>query len=179
MKGLVLVGFMGTGKTVVGRTLAARLQSEFVDTDDIIVQRAGKPISEIFAQDGEPRFRQMETEVLTTLAQASNPRRVIATGGGIVLAEENWLWLRRLGDVVCLTAKPETIRKRVGLAQDRPLLAGEPEEVRERVTSLLAARQAAYARADWTCATDEQTPRQIAEHILTWQQAWNAGSGKE
>lgn len=179
MKGLVLVGFMGTGKTAVGRTLATRLQSEFVDTDDMIVQRAGKPISDIFAQDGEPHFRQMETEMLAVLAKEPNPQRVMATGGGIVLAEENWPWLRQLGDVVCLTAKPETIRRRVGLAQDRPLLTGRPEEVRKRVESLLAARQSAYARADWTCATDERTLRQVAEQILAWRKKRSAGHGKE
>jgi len=88
------------------------------------------------------------------------------TGGGIVLSEANWPRLRALGPVVCLTAEVETILERVGTASDRPLLAGEPAEVRERAANLLATRREAYARADWICATDGKSPAEIAEQII-------------
>ncbi len=170
-RGVVLVGFMGTGKTAVGRQLARRLRLEMVDTDDLIVRQAGKPITRIFAEDGEAAFRGRETRVLVELASPGQPPRVVATGGGIVLAETNWPLLRQLGDVVCLTAEPESIWRRVGLAQDRPLLAGSETEVRARIQKLLAERQAAYARADWQCATDNLAPDQIARHILDWRES--------
>lgn len=168
IKGMVLVGFMGTGKTAVGRLLARRLGLELTDTDDLIVRQAGKPITRIFAEEGEPAFRAWETRVLTELARAGQPAQVVATGGGIVLSEANWPLLRRLGDVVCLTAEPETIWRRVGLAPDRPLLAGTESEVRARIQALLAERQPAYARADWQCPTDALTPEQIVQRLLDW-----------
>lgn len=159
---------MGTGKTEVGRLLAQHLRLAWVDTDDLIVQQAGKPITRIFTEDSEAAFREWETRVLTGLAASGQPARVVATGGGIVLREANWPLLRRLGDVVCLTASPDCIWRRVGLAPDRPLLAGSENEVRHRIQTLLAERQAAYARADWQCPTDHSTPEQIARSILTW-----------
>ncbi len=169
MKGLVLVGFMGTGKTAVGQRLAARLGWPLLDTDDLIVQGAGKPIPRIFAEDGEAAFRAAETAVLRGLAGDPAPR-VVATGGGIVLAAENWPLLRALGHVFRLTAEPETVLRRVGAAQDRPLLAGTPEEVRARVRKLLAERESAYARADRSFATDGLAPDAVAERILRWLQ---------
>jgi shikimate kinase len=91
---------------------------------------------------------------------------VVSTGGGIVLDERNWSRLRALGPVVCLTAGVEAILQRVGKAADRPLLAGEPGEVRLRVETLLARRREAYRRADWTCPTEGKTPAEIAEQII-------------
>jgi len=179
MSGIVLVGFMGTGKTVIGRSLAARLQFSFVDTDDLIVEQAGKSISHIFAEDGEPAFRTLETRILTQLVATPIKERVIATGGGIVLADQNWPLLRQLGDVICLSAEPEVILQRVGLAQDRPLLAGTPAEVRLRIQSLLAQREAAYAKADWICNTSNRAPRMIVEEILRWREAKASQKRKE
>ncbi len=166
MRGFVLVGFMGTGKTVVGRELASRLQWEMLDTDELIVTRAGKSISCIFSEDGEPAFRAMETGVLEALMVDNTAPRVITTGGGIVLAENNWSLLRTLGQVICLSADPDVIRQRVGTATDRPLLAGTPEEVRGRIYKLLQERQEAYAKADWSCNTNQRTPAEIADQIL-------------
>lgn len=168
MKGLVLVGFMGTGKTAVGRVLAARLGWPLVDTDELIVQAAGKPVARIFAEDGEPVFRAAETAVLKTLAGFTATPRVVATGGGIVLAAENWPLLHSLGDVAGLTAEPATVLQRVGAAQDRPLLAGTPEEVRVRIARLLNERRAAYARSDQLFPTDGRTPEEVADRILSW-----------
>ncbi|MCK5219281.1 shikimate kinase, partial [bacterium] len=116
MKGLILVGFMGTGKTVVGRELASRLKWDMLDTDDLIITRAGKSISRIFSEDGEPNFRTRETGVLEALMADNTVPRVIATGGGIVLAENNWSLLRALGQVICLSANSEVIQQRVGTA---------------------------------------------------------------
>jgi shikimate kinase len=136
-----------------------------VDTDAWIVEQARKPITRIFAEEGEPEFRIWETRALETLGHEAT-HRVISTGGGIVLAERNWPLLRALGPVVCLTAQVSEILKRVGSAQDRPLLAGEPEQVRQRVEALLSQRLDAYARADWLCPTDGKTPAEIAEQII-------------
>ncbi|MCK5218305.1 shikimate kinase, partial [bacterium] len=115
---------------------------------------------------GEPVFRVMETGMLEALMTDNMAPRVISTGGGIVLAENNWSLLRNLGWVICLTADPEVIRQRVGTAVDRPLLAGTPEEVRGRIYKLLQERQEAYAKADWLCDTNQRTPAEIADQIL-------------
>lgn len=168
MKSLVLIGFMGTGKTAVGRELARRLQWPFLDTDDLISESAGKSITRLFAEDGEAAFRARESRVLEGLAAAEPARRVVATGGGAVLAESNWDALRRLGAVVALTAGIPEILSRVRDAAERPLLAGTPEEVAARVGALLEARRGAYARADLTVATDGLTPAEVAEKILAW-----------
>ena len=171
MTSVVLVGFMGTGKTVVGQALAARLQYTFVDTDELITQRAGKFISNIFSDDGEPAFRALETELLRYLTGQPLGKQVISTGGGIVLAEHNWPLLRRLGDVICLGANPESILQRVGKAQDRPLLAGTRAEAWERIQTLLAQREIYYAKADWTCDTNKRTVPMIVNTIVQWQEA--------
>ena len=165
MTGVVLVGFMGTGKTAVGQELAGRLDWVLVDTDSRIEREAKKTITRIFSEDGENAFRAWETQVLEALA-AEPGQAVVSTGGGIVLAERNWPRLRALGPVVCLTAGVEAILARVGRAADRPLLAGEPEEVRRRVEMLLEKRREAYALADWACETEGKSPAEIAEQII-------------
>ncbi|MCD4813063.1 shikimate kinase [bacterium] len=165
MMNIILVGFMGTGKSMVGRRLADNLQFSFLDTDDSIIRLAGKSISDIFSQDGEGVFRTWETRVLKQFVEAGMTRQVIATGGGIVLAEQNWSLMRKLGCVVCLTAEPDVVLKRVGTASDRPLLAGTQAEVIQRIRALLAQRQSAYAKADWTCDTGPLDIHEAAEAI--------------
>ncbi len=167
MKSLVLVGFMGTGKNAVGKRLAAQLGRPLVDTDDLVVRLAGKSITRIFAEDGEEAFRDLETEVLRQLVVLPE-ERVVSAGGGMVLAERNWPLLRALGKVVCLTAEPEEILKRLGRAEGRPLLAGEPAEVLQRIRAMAASRREAYAKADWTVPTDGQSPEAVAETIARW-----------
>jgi shikimate kinase len=171
MTGIVLVGFMGTGKTAVGQALSRALHFPYMDTDDLIVAQAQKSITRIFSEDGEPAFREWETRILEQLAKGWMQPRVIATGGGIVLADRNWPWLRRLGRVICLQAEPETILQRVGTAPDRPLLAGTREEVSRRIQALLSSRAAAYAQADWHCVTDRRTPQEVADEIIRWCEA--------
>jgi shikimate kinase len=163
---LVLVGFMGTGKSLVGRILANHLGAEFVDTDAWVERDTGMSIAQLFQQQGESAFRECETRVLRALALAPCRERVIATGGGIVLREENWEWLRRLGKVVELTALPATIAQRLAGDQQRPLLSGTPAECLEKITAMLAARAPYYLRADFHQPTDGRTPEAIAASIL-------------
>ena len=140
MKNIVLAGFMGTGKTGVGRKLADRLGRTFLDMDDVIVERQGKPIPRIFAEDGEPFFRALERDLVRELSARQG--LVIGTGGGIVLNPENVADFSRTGLVVCLSATPQTILKRVEGDTNRPLLSGG--DPMKKILDLLAKRQALY-----------------------------------
>jgi shikimate kinase len=163
-RNIVLTGFMGTGKSTVGRLLARRLDREFVDTDRLIEQRHG-PIPQIFVQHGEQRFREIESEVAAELAARSG--LVVSTGGRMLIDQGNADVLESTGDVVALTAEIDTILRRVGgerAAETRPMLAGG--DVRGRIVELLAERTAAYGRFAQV-ATDDRTPEQIAAEIET------------
>lgn len=139
-RNIVLVGFMGTGKTTVGKRLAQRLGMTFVDMDDIIVERQGKPVSRIFEEDGESAFRALERGLALELAEQRG--LVIGAGGGLVLNPDNIRVFERTGRVVCLSLDPETILERLANDRSRPLLAGEDKERKLRET--LAARQTLY-----------------------------------
>lgn len=159
-KNLVLIGMMGTGKTEVGKRLAAQLGWCLADTDELLKQRAGLSIAEIFCRHGEPYFRGLEREVIRELAQ----RRalVIATGGGVVLNAENVADLRAGGILVWLRAETETLFARLQGDESRPLFGGEAE-----LSALLCAREplyreAAHLRVD----TTGRTVLQVAEEIL-------------
>lgn len=160
---IFLTGFMGTGKSTVGRTLAARLGRPFVDLDAEIERRAGRSIRQIFADVGEPEFRRLESRTLEELAPSDI---VLATGGGAVLAAENRATMRRNGPVVCLQAGVAEILRRTGRDDSRPLLAGEDREA--RVRRLLAERATAYADADWMIETDRTPVATIVERIVAW-----------
>ncbi len=168
---LILVGFMGTGKTVVGKALAAELNFSYLDTDDLIEQRAGKTIARIFAEYGEPYFRDLETEVIRSLA--GRQRHVVATGGGCVMRDENWLAMRQAGLVVCLTARPEVIFERTRRETHRPLL--QTPNPMARICELLDRRAAFYARADHRVDTSDLTPAQVTRQVLSLWQAAHAG----
>ncbi|MBI5248926.1 MAG: 3-dehydroquinate synthase [Desulfomonile tiedjei] len=140
-RNIIITGFMGTGKTVVGKDLALLLGREFVDTDDLIEQRVGIPIATIFADMGEPRFRELENEVCRELARTRN--LVVSTGGGMLLNTENRKLLTSSGIVIRLKCSPEKILGRVGKAGDRPLLnCADPAE---RIDALLIKREPAYS----------------------------------
>lgn len=163
-RNIVLTGFMGTGKSTVGKLVAEALQLPFVDTDEAIVQRAGKPIAAIFADDGEAAFRLLERRVCRFYA--GQPGYVIATGGGMLVDPTNLKVMQASGLVICLVASPETIRARLtGETGVRPLFAADWE-------ALLQAREAAYAAVPHHIVTDERTPEQVVEEIIAlWQKS--------
>ena len=157
---VVLTGFMGTGKTTVGRLLADLLGYEFVDTDELIVELRG-PIDEIFRERGEDAFRAIERDVAAELAGRDHV--VISTGGRMMLDPVNAATLGARARVFCLTASPETIAARVLDGPVRPLLAG-PNPI-ARIRQLLAEREAAYAQFEQV-ATDALTAADIAHLLL-------------
>lgn len=159
---IFLIGFMGSGKTTVGRLLAARLGWTFADLDDRIARAAGMAIPEIFAREGEPAFRRRETEALR--GAAAERRTVLATGGGAACREENLTLMLGAGRVVALGVSSGEAVRRAGRASGRPLLDGaaDPDAA---AAALLAAREPFYARADIRVDTDGRPPAQIVEQI--------------
>lgn len=163
MRNIVLTGFMGTGKTAVGRLLAERLQRPLIDVDSEIEREHGTSIAEIFAGQGEAAFRSMEAAVIRRLAGTEGS--IISTGGGAVLREENLDTLRRTGIVVCLTASPETVLKRTSVAAGaRPLL--RTEDPLGRIIEMLRVRRPFYEKADLIIDTEGKTPADVAEEII-------------
>ncbi len=177
-RNIILTGFSFTGKTRVGQEVARRLGWGFVDSDDVIVEVAGKDIPQIFAQDGEERFRQLERQVLGELC--ARKELVIATGGGAVVDPRNRELFARSGMVICLEASPQTIYERLIAAQQansvvRPLLAG-PEPLKQ-IESLKMSRQPYYALADWAVHTDNLTIQEASDEVIhCWRklgERWN------
>ncbi|HLJ54808.1 MAG TPA: shikimate kinase [Chthonomonadaceae bacterium] len=163
---LALIGFMGAGKSTIGRLCAARLGYAFRDADAVIVARAGMSIPEVFMAEGEAGFRAREREVIAELA--AGRRQVIATGGGSVLDRTNRARLRASCAIAGLRARPETILDRVGDPAARPLLAAAADPA-SRVTELLARRAPVYAScADRTFDTDALTADEVAEQVVAW-----------
>jgi len=153
-RNLILIGFMGTGKTSVGQRVAQSLGFRFVDTDKLIVKEAGKPIPAIFEEEGEEAFRRIETGVLRRCAEDEG--QVISTGGGIVTREENRAILREAGFVVWLRTSPEVIFERVRRNRNRPLL--QTADPMGTIQELLEARRGLYeACADLAIQTDHLT----------------------
>jgi shikimate kinase len=162
MRNLVITGFSGTGKSRVAAEVARRLRWGLVDTDDEIVRASGKAIAEIFRQDGEAKFRELERETISKACRQS--RTVISIGGGAIVDRQNHQLLVSSGLVVCLEAKAETIHERLfreaacgSGTEVRPLLAAD--NPLERIRQLKAERQPYYADVDWTVQTDESEHR--------------------
>lgn len=158
---IVLVGFMGAGKTAVGRLLARRLGRCFVETDDLIVAREGRSIPEIFGSGGEARFRELEADLLDLLRLKRD--EVIATGGGFPCREGRMEALRALGTVVWLAAEFETLYGRAHRAGSRPMLDGRPKE---EVAALYRAREPYYRRAHLAVETTGLSVDQVVRRIL-------------
>jgi len=164
MTNIVLTGFMGTGKSTVGQTLARKLGYEFVDTDSIIVERHGT-IAQIFEKGGEGAFRQLERDTAVELAGRTGC--VIATGGRFMLDHHNATVLTPTSDVFALVAEPEEIARRVlsdGIAS-RPLLANAPDPL-ARIKEMVEERRAGYA-AFATVSTDGRSVEDIVAEILS------------
>lgn len=159
---LALTGFMGTGKSTVGRILAEQLHFDFVDTDELIERRAGKSIARIFAEEGEPAFREWERQVVGELA--ARRRTIIATGGGLGANEIHVAALREHALVVCLWSTAEGVYGRVRSQSHRPLLQG-PNPL-QKIRELLAARGPSYKKADVLISTEFRSVRDVAEHVI-------------
>ena len=158
---------MASGKTHTGEILSRLIGWELVDADVELADRAGRSIPEIFEEDGEAAFRDLERLLIEKLASGSG--KVIATGGGAFVDADNREQMLRNGLVICLSAEPVTIHHRITDAESegasaRPLLAGTPPL--ERIEALLAQRADAYAQAHHTIDTNLLTPEQVAQEVL-------------
>jgi shikimate kinase len=160
---LYLIGMMGCGKTTIGQLLAQKLRYRFCDTDALIVQSTGYEISQIFAESGEPTFRQIETQVLSEISAYT--RLVVATGGGIILERMNWSYLHQ-GLVLWLDVPLETLIQRLQWDTTRPLL--QDPDPQQKLEHLLKQRQPLYAQADLQIKVQpEATSAQVVEQLLT------------
>jgi len=159
---LALIGFMGTGKTSVGRLVAEHLKFDYLDTDDVIQSRTGRIIAEIFSTDGEAEFRKMERELVGELA--ARTKTVIATGGGLPTQIDNLTSLKAHALVVCLWASPEKIWERVRNQSHRPLL--QDADPQQKIRELLAAREPFYRQADVLLNTELRSVREVTQQVV-------------
>ena len=162
LQNLALIGFMGTGKTSVGRLVAEALRFEFVDTDELIEKFTGRLITDIFAKDGEAAFRALEKKTVEELS--TRTETVISTGGGLPTNLENFARLKASALVVCLWASEEKIWERVRHQSHRPLLHGA--DPRKKIHDLLAVRGPFYRQADVLVDTGLRSPREVAQQII-------------
>ena len=159
---IALIGFMGAGKTSVGRLVAEQLQFDYIDTDEIIQSRTRRTITDIFAEDGEPAFRKLEEQIVAELT--ARERTVISTGGGLPVNPKNLASLKTHALVVCLWASPEKIWERVRNQTHRPLLnAPNPKE---KIRELLAARAPFYRQADVLLNTELRAVREVTQQVI-------------
>lgn len=165
MKNIVLIGFMGTGKTSTGRLLASRLGRPFIDVDRKLEQECKMTVAEFFAAHGEILFKQKEKSLIAKIARYHNS--VISTGGGSVEDQANFHKLRENGVIITLTASIDIILERTGRRRGvRPLLdCDNPAEV---VKELLAKRGHLYQNTDYMIDTSTYSPHQVAEKIITF-----------
>ena len=159
----MLIGFMGVGKTSLGKLLASKLGRPFIDLDEKIEHDIGITIPEIFANHGEKYFRELESAAVKEIVSRRNI--VIATGGGTVGNAENLRMLKESGFMVCLTTAPEEIFRRTERKGERPVLDGGGEKRLETIKKLLAERQPFYSQADFEIDTTDWSPLQIVNEI--------------
>ncbi len=172
IRNLALIGFMGTGKSSTGQILAHQLGFRFLDTDALIEERAGTSITEIFAQHGEPAFRELEGRVVAELASLSDT--VISTGGGLGANETHLASLKTHALVACLWAGPDAIWQRVRHQAHRPLLSGP--DAADRIRILLQQREPVYRQADLLVNTEMRSVKDVAQQLLYHFQEARAGA---
>lgn len=152
-KSVVLIGYMGAGKTTIGKKLAQKLGIAFYDTDELIEQEQGVTVAKIFEQHGEPYFRDLETEIVKKLSESEKPM-VLSVGGGLPVRRENHEYLKKIGTVVYLKVSVEELVRRLSGDSKRPLLKGT-EELSEKITRMLKVRGPLYLEAcDYYIETD-------------------------
>lgn len=161
MQRIVLVGFMGTGKTVVGRRLAEKLGRRFLELDEIIEKKEGLSIREIFAKKGEAYFRKVEKGVVKEAVEKEDV--VISAGGGAIVDEENFQSLKKNGIIICLEASPEVILKRTRGLAARPLL--NVPDPKKKIEELLKKREPYYKKADFCIETDNLNVEEVVEKV--------------
>ena len=162
-RNLILIGFMGAGKTTIGKGYARKYYRRFVDTDELIARKAGMSIPEIFETKGEEVFRQLETEVLEELL-AENSQAVISVGGGLPLREENRRLLNRLGTVIYLDITGDEVWRRLAGTTGRPLLEGG--NARAKIEELLSYRRPIYEQAaDRIISVTDKTPEEVIDEL--------------
>lgn len=173
-KHLFFTGFMASGKSRTGRALADRLGRPFVDTDVVIVERAGKSINEIFEQDGEAKFREMERNIIAEIVQRETPH-IISLGGGALTQPENLALIKKSGTIIRLWAKPEVLSERIGRKNTRPLLANLSDEERlEKIKVMLKEREKNYAHADFSVeSSNEYSENHVIEKIVNMMHFWD------
>ena len=162
MKNIILIGFMGTGKTTIAAKLSHRLKMRYVSTDNLIEKKENRTINEIFVKDGENYFRDVESSVIREVSGMEN--LVVDTGGGVVLREENLVNLKSNGIVIGLRADEDVVMERTKKYKHRPLL--NVEDPKQKIRSLLAKREPLYAKADHTIDTGALTINQVVEKII-------------
>ena len=172
---IYFTGFMASGKSRVGRAVAEKLGRPFVDTDAFIAERAGKSVSDIFAQDGEAAFRKMERDAIAEIAADTNPR-VVALGGGTLTQSENLALIRKTGILIRLWATPETLSERIGRKNTRPLMAGlSPEERLEKIRTMLAEREKYYSCADFSVeSSNAYSEDRVVFRVLSILKFWES-----
>ncbi len=160
---IILIGFMGVGKTTVGKLLSQRIGYRFIDTDELIVSTAGISIPDIFARYGEKYFRELEKRAIGHALRSSNV--VLATGGGAVVDPANFLLLKERGCVIALDAGENTLWDRLEASTDRPMLFSD--RPREKMRALLKARRPIYHKAHYIVSVDNKTPEEVVDEIIS------------
>ena len=162
MRNIYLTGFMGTGKTSVGREIALNLGLKFIDLDELIVKKEGRSINDVFNSSGEPYFRKVEKETLTEVSRGIG--QVVSCGGGIVIDPENIAIMKQSGRFIALFARPEVIFERVKKETHRPLL--NTADPLARIKELLAIRKPYYDQAEFLIDTSDISILKVVQKIL-------------